>query len=71
MKGKMSKKVILFVISTTTYSEQGDITAALSKQTKLKEQSISDEIMRIHQLHKNEKEAVVNQINLLKVLYNK
>lgn len=57
---------ILFVISTTSYSEQGDIAAALSKQTQLKEQSIRNEIMRMPLLHQNEKETTLNQINLLK-----
>lgn len=66
-EGKVVKKGdVLFVISTATYSENGDIVAALSKQTKLKERSLDNEIMRMRQLHKDEKEAVINQINLLK-----
>ncbi len=70
-EGKSVKKGdVLFVISTTTYNENGDIITALSKQIKLKEQSIKDEIIRMHQLHNNEREAIVNQINLTKTTIN-
>lgn len=66
-EGQIVKKGdTLFVISTANYGENGDIAAALSKQTQLKEQSIRNEIMRMRLLHKNEKETALNQINLLK-----
>lgn len=66
-EGQMVKQGdILFVISTTNYGEHGDITAALSKQTQLKELSIRNEIIRLRLLHKNERETTLNQINLLK-----
>lgn len=66
-EGQMVKQGdILFAISTTSYGEQGDIAAALSKQTQLKQQSIRNEIIRLRLLHQNEKETTLNQINLLK-----
>lgn len=66
-EGKVVKKGdILFVISIASYGENGDIAAALSAQTKLKELSIHNEIMRLRQLHQNEKEVTLNQISLSK-----
>lgn len=66
-EGKAVKKGdILFVISITSYGEHGDTAAALSAQTKLKELSIQNEILRLHQLHQNEREVTLNQINLSK-----
>jgi membrane fusion protein len=66
-EGQLVKKGdVLFIISTSSYSEQGDIGAALSKQTVLKAQSLRNEIMHMRQLHKNERETITNQINLLK-----
>jgi membrane fusion protein len=66
-EGQVVKKGdTLFLISTANYGENGDIAAALSKQTQLKEQSIRNEIMRLHIVHKSERESLVNQSNLLK-----
>ncbi|ENU29347.1 hypothetical protein F991_02736 [Acinetobacter sp. CIP-A165] len=62
---KVQKGDILYVISTTNYTEHGDIAAALAKQTQLKEQSLRNEIMRLHLIHQNEKQTVLNQISLL------
>lgn len=55
----------LFIISTENYSEQGSVANALAKQTQLKEQSIRNEITRMHLIHQDEKRAINNQINLL------
>lgn len=57
---------VLFVVSTSSYGEQGDIAAALSKQTQLKAQSIRSEIMRMRIIHQNEKKTILNQMNSLK-----
>lgn len=65
-EGKIVKKGdILYVVSTTSYGEKGDITEALSTQTKLKEESFRNEIMRLRLLHITEKETVINQKILL------
>lgn len=56
---------ILYVISTTSYGEQGDIMAALTQQTQLKEQSIRNEIARLRLIHQDEKQTILNQISLL------
>lgn len=62
---KVKQGDILFTISIANYSEQGDIAAALVKQTQLKEQSIQNEIMRMHLIHQSEKQTTLNQISLL------
>lgn len=62
---KVKKGDILFVITTSILSEEGDTAFALSKETQNKEESIQNEIMRMHQIHRNDKETLLNQINLL------
>lgn len=57
---------ILYKISTTSYGENGDISAQLKQQTKLKETSIRSEISRLRLLHLSEKDSLDNQIKLLK-----
>lgn len=62
----VKKDDILFTISTESYGEQGSIGDALAKQTKLKEQSIRNEITRIRFIHQDEKRTINNQISLIK-----
>lgn len=62
---------ILFIISTTNYGEQGDIGAALTQQTQLKEQSIRNEVTRMSQIHQNEKKTILNKISSIKENLNK
>lgn len=61
----VQKGDILFIISTASYGEQGSIADALAKQTQLKEQSIRNEITRMHFIHQDEKRKINNQISLL------
>ena len=62
-EGKNVKKGdVLFTVSTTNYGIQGDMSAALLDQTKLKEQSIRSEISRMHLLHEDERKNTLNQI---------
>ncbi|ENX36258.1 hypothetical protein F889_00420 [Acinetobacter colistiniresistens] len=62
---KVQQGETLYVISTTNYGEQGDIFAALTKQTQLKEQSLHNEIRRIKRIHQAEIQSSQNQISLL------
>ena len=62
---KVQQGETLYVISTTNYGEQGDIFAALSKQTQLKEQSLHNEIRRMKRIHQTELQTSQNQISLL------
>lgn len=65
-EGKSVKKGdILYVVSTTSYGENGDISADLKKQTKLKEDSIRAEKNRLHLLHLSARDSMINQIKLL------
>lgn len=61
----VQKGDILFTISTASYGEQGSIADALAKQTQLKEQSLRNEITRMHFIHQDEKRTINNQISLL------
>lgn len=61
----VKKGDILFTISTASYGEQGSIAEALAKQIQLKEQSIRNEINRMHFIHQDEKRTINNQIGLL------
>lgn len=61
----VKKGDILFIISIENYGEHGSISAALTKQTQLKEQSIRNEITRIHFIHQDEKRTINNQISML------
>lgn len=62
---------ILYVISTTNYGEQGDISVALTQQTELKEQSIRNEIMKMALIHQKERENILNQISSIDENLNK
>lgn len=62
---KVKQGETLYVISTTSYGEQGDITAALTNQTRLKEQSIRNEIIQMHLTHQNERKTIFNQVSSL------
>ncbi|WP_353172927.1 HlyD family secretion protein [Acinetobacter rudis] len=65
-EGKTVKKgETLFNISTENYGEQGSIAAALVLQTKVKEQSIRNEITRMHYIHQDQKKTILNQISSL------
>jgi len=72
-EGKNVKKGdILYVISTTSYNENGDINGALIEQIYNKEQSIRNEILRLRLIHQTEKQNNLNYIsslneNLLKI----
>lgn len=64
-EGKNVKKGdVLFTVSTTNYGIQGDMSAALLDQTKLKEQSIRSEISRMHLLHEDERKNTLNEIKV-------
>lgn len=57
---------VLYKISLTRYSENGDIAQALQQQIKLKEQTLHQEIARNQQVHQQEKKSTENQIQRLK-----
>lgn len=62
---KVKQGDVLYTISTAQYGENGNIQAALSQQTKLKEQSIQNEISRTKLAQESEKNSILNQIELL------
>ncbi|MND62015.1 Colicin V secretion protein CvaA [compost metagenome] len=63
-EGKNVKKGdILYVISTTSYNENGDINGALIEQIYNKEQSIRNEILRLRLIHQTEKQINLSQKN--------